>query len=82
MCGEGAGQSTIPIQVKIYCLKMIKTVLTLIYAQLFCCLVSHNKYSDIYFGKKKTALNSFSYRFFYRIVKKCLPQIKISDQNV
>ena len=33
--GGGAGQSTIPIQVKISCLKMIKTVLTLIYSQLF-----------------------------------------------
>ena len=53
MCEEGAGQSTIPIQVKISCFKMIKTVLTLICSQLFCCLVSHNKYSDIYFEKKK-----------------------------
>ena len=51
--GGGAGQSTIPIQVKIFCLKMIKTVLTLIYSQLFCCLVSHTKYSDIYFDKKQ-----------------------------
>ena len=34
--GGGAGQSTIPIQVKISCLKMIKTVLTLIYSHLFC----------------------------------------------
>ena len=54
----GGGQSTIPIQVKLSCLKLIKTVLTLIYSQLFCFLVSHNKYSDIYFDKK-TALNSF-----------------------
>ena len=30
--GVGAGQSTIPIQVKISCLKMIETVLTLIYS--------------------------------------------------
>ena len=44
-------------------LKMIKSVLTLIYSQLFCCLVSHNKYSDICFDKK-TALNSFLYRFY------------------
>ena len=51
--GVGAGQSTIPIQVKISCLKMIKTVHTLIYSQLFCCLVSHNKYSDIYFDEKR-----------------------------
>ena len=32
MCGERGGQSTMPIQVKIYCLKMIKIVLTLIYS--------------------------------------------------
>ena len=32
--GGGGGQSTIPIKVKISCLKMIKTVLTLIYSQL------------------------------------------------
>ena len=56
MCGEGAEQSTIPIQVKISFLEMIKTVLTLIYSQLICCLVSHNKYSDIYFDKKKKQL--------------------------
>ena len=45
MCGEGGGrgQSTIPIQVKVSFLKMVKIVLTLIYSQLFCCLVSHNK---------------------------------------
>ena len=49
--GAGAGQSTITIQV-ISCFKMIKTILTLIYSQLFCCLVSHNRYSDIYFDKK------------------------------
>ena len=62
--GRGAWQSTLPIQVKISCLKMVKTVLTLIlYSELFCCLVSHNKYSDIYFDKK-TALNSFLYRFY------------------
>ena len=50
--GGGAEQSTITIQVKISCFKMIKTILTLIYSQLFCCLVSHNRYSDIYFDKK------------------------------
>ena len=61
--GGGGGQLTIPIQVKISCLRMIKTVLTLIYPQLFCCLASLNKYSDIYFDKK-TALNSFLYRFY------------------
>ena len=37
---------------------MIKRVLTLIYSQLFCCLVSHYKYSDIYFEK-----NSFKFIF-------------------
>ena len=49
----GEGQSTIPIQVKISCFKMIKTVLTLNYSQLFCCLVSQNKYSGIYFDNKQ-----------------------------
>ena len=64
--GMGAGQSTIPIHVKISCLKMIKTVLTLIYSQLFCCLISHNKYYNIYFDK-----NSFKFIFIsvlYRMV--------------
>ena len=64
--GGGVGQSTIPIQVKISCLKMIKTVLTLIHSQLFCCLVSHDKYSHIYFDEK-TALNSFLYRFYTKL---------------
>ena len=33
--GGGQGQSTIPIQVKISCFKMMKIVLTLTYSQLF-----------------------------------------------
>ena len=41
--GGGGGASTIPLQVKISSLKMITIVLTLIYSQLCCCLVSHNK---------------------------------------
>ena len=41
--GGGRGQSTIPIQVKVSFLKMVKIVLTLIFSRLFCCLVSHNK---------------------------------------
>ena len=66
MCVEGAGQSTITIQVKKSCLKMILIVLTLIYSPLFCCPVSHNRYSDIYFYK-----NSLKFIFIsvlYRIV--------------
>ena len=51
--GRGGGAIDDTPKNKISCLKMIKTVLTLIYSQLFCCLVSNNKYSDIYFDKKK-----------------------------
>ena len=32
-------------------LRMIEIVLSLIYAQLFLCLVSHNKQSDFHFDK-------------------------------
>ena len=42
---------TVPIQVKISCLRMIKIVLSLVYAHLFTCLVSHNKQSDFHFDK-------------------------------
>ena len=63
MGGEGAGQSTIPIQVKISWLKMIKTVLTLIYSQLFCCLVSHNKYTGAGCSKLTTSLVNVSLKF-------------------
>ena len=41
--GRGRGPSTIPLQVKISSVKMIKIVLTLIYSELSCCLVSNNK---------------------------------------
>ena len=64
--GGGWEQSTIPIQVKISCLKMIKIVLTLIYSQLFCCLVSHNKSYDFYFDK--TAFIFIFISVLYRIV--------------
>ena len=42
---------TVPIQVKISFLRMIKIVLSLVYAHLFTCLVSHNKQSDFHFDE-------------------------------
>lgn len=51
MCGGEGGRSTVPIQVKISYLRMIKIVLSLIYAHLLWCLVSHNKQSDFHFDK-------------------------------
>ena len=62
-----AGQSTIPMQVKISCFKNDQNST---YINLFtvCCLVRHNKNSDIYFDK-----NSLTFIFtsvLYRIVIK------------
>ena len=59
--GRGGG-STIPIQVKISCLKIIKTVITLIYSQLFCCMVSI--INILIFILMKNSLRFILYRFY------------------
>ena len=53
-------RSTVP---KISCLRMTKIVLSLIYAHLFLCLVSHNKQSDFQFDQD----NIFKIVFFISV---------------
>ena len=66
LCGEGAGAIDDTHISKDILLKNDQIVLSLIYSQLFRCLVSHNKQSDFHFDK-----NSFKFIFIsvlYRIV--------------
>ena len=63
--------STVPIQVKISYLRIIKIVLSLSYAQLFLCLVSHNKKSDFHFNK--TNLFIFYIGLYRIVIEKGLP---------
>ena len=60
MCGQGAGQSTIPIQVKISSLNDQNSAYIDLFTVIFCCLVSHNKYSDIYFDQNRFKFNFIS----------------------
>ena len=75
--GRGWGQSQHLYNIRY----LAEIVLSLIYSQLFRCLVSRNKKGGFYFDK-----NSFNFLFIsvlYRIViEKALPQIKISNENV
>ena len=74
MCGEGAGQSTIPMQVKNDQNNSLITCNLFSYFDVWSAIIN-----ILIFVLIKTTLKSYSYRDLYR---KDMPQIKISDKNV